>query len=178
MRAKAGLLALALLCALPLACGKKNSAGSQSSQLYTGKEAKRKIMLSFPAKAQPGFVTVEREIYATPSMVNQAKQMLQLLMAGPLPSEPQAAAPFGPNASYREVFLDGQGLAVLDLPAATAQGLPGGTSAEVATLFCIVRSFTANIQNVGRVQILIDGQAAPSLAGHVDILDPLTLADF
>ena len=71
-----------------------------------------------------------------------------------------------------------KGLAVVDLPAATAQGLPGGTSAEVATLFCIVRSFTANIQNVGRVLILIVGPAAPSLAGPVDIQDPLTLADF
>lgn len=172
------LLFLALLC-LPLACGKKGGPNAgQASPLYTGKEAKRKVVLSFPAKAQPGFISVEREIFLTPSLTNQAKQVMQLLMAGPLPAEKQAAAPFAAGAAYREIFLDGKGLAVLDLPAATAAALPGGTSSEVATLFCIVRTFTANIQGVGRVQVLIDGQSAPSLAGHVDIQDPLTLADF
>ena len=170
------LLSLGLL--LSLACGKRELASGQSSPLYTGKEAKRKVTLTFPAKAQTGFISVEREIYATPSLVNQAKQILLLLMAGPTSSEKTAAAPFGPGAKFNELFLDGQGLAVIDLPTSTAQGLSGGTSAEVATLYSIVRSFTANVQGVGRVQVLVDGKTAPSLSGHVDIQDPLTLADF
>jgi hypothetical protein len=172
-------LGLILALCLPLACGKKSgSAAGQASALYTGKEAKRKVLISFPAKSQAGFATVEREIYATPSLVNQAKQVLLLLMKGPLPEEKQLAAPFAPGATYREVFIDDKGLAVIDLPSATAQALPGGTSCEVATLYCLVRTLTANIQGVGRVQVLIDGEAAPSLSGHVDIEDPLTLADF
>lgn len=175
----AAAILLLAIAALSTACGKKSAVtGGQASPLYTGKEAKRKVILSFPAKGQTGFVSVEREIYATASLVNQAKQVLQLLMEGPTSAEKLAAAPFGKGASFREVFLDGQGLAVIDLPFATTQGLSGGTSAEVATLYSIVRTFTANIQGVGRVQILIDGQPAPSLAGHVDTLDPLTLADF
>ena len=169
----------ALLLGLPLACGKnaRNSTG-QASQLYTGKENKRKVILSFPAKNQAGFVGVEREIFATVSLVSQAKQILLLLMAGPLGNEKQAAGPFGPSATYREVFIDGKGLAVLDLPMATVQTLPGGTSGEVATLYSIVRTLTANVTGVGRVQILVDGQVSASLAGHVDTQDPLTLADF
>ncbi len=178
-RRSLSLIVLTLLVGLAGACGKRGGPSqSQASPLYTGKEPKRTVVLTFPAREQAGFVTVEREIFATRSAVNQAKQAVQWLMAGPLPEEKQAAAAFGPGASYREIFLDGAGLAVLDLPAATAQALPGGTSAEVATLYCIVRSLTANVQGVGRVQVLIDGQAAPSLAGHVDIQDPLTLADF
>ena len=35
--------------------------------------------------SKPGFVTVKREIYATASLVNQAKQVLQALMDGPKP---------------------------------------------------------------------------------------------
>jgi hypothetical protein len=172
------LLAVLVLC-LPLACGKKaGPAAGQASALYTGKEAKRKVALTFPAKNQPGFISVEREIYATESLVSQAKQVLLLLMAGPLPAEKQASGTFGAGAVYREVFVDGKGLAVLDLPAATVQGLAGGTSSEVATLYSIVRSLTANVSGVGRVQILVDGLCAESLVGHVDIQDPLTLADF
>lgn len=67
---------------------------------------------------------------------------------------------------------------MVDLPSATVAALPGGTSAEVATLYCLVRTLGVNIPQVSRVQVLVDGQAAESLRGHVDLLDPLVLSDF
>jgi hypothetical protein len=176
---KALAVSLALVLALAGGCRKKPAAeANQAAALYTGKEAKRKVLLTFPAKSQAGFVTVERQIYATASVVNQGKQVMALLMQGPSPRESQAAAPFGPGAQYRELFLDGKGLAVLDLPAAALLPLPGGTSSEVATLYSVVRSLAASVPGVGRVQFLVDGQRIPSFHGHVDILDPLALADF
>jgi hypothetical protein len=173
-------LALFLLGALFLgACGQKDdSTAIPSSPLFTGKEAKRKVMITFPARQQPGFVAVEREIFATASLVNQAKQVALALMAGPTSAEAAAAPCFGAQAVFSELYLDGKGLAVIDLPAATVDGLPGGTSAEVATLFCLVRTLSATIPQVGRVQVLIDGQVPESLRGHVDLQDPLNLADF
>lgn len=175
-------LACLLLAALFVgACGHKDHAGAMpSSPLFTGKEAKRKVLLTFPSRQQPGFVTVEREIYATASNVNQAKQVLLALLAGPngQGNEASAAPCFGPQAAFLELYLDGKGLAVLDLPAATVAALPGGTSSEVATLFCLVRTLSANVPQVGRVQVLIDGQVTESLRGHMDLQDPLTLADF
>jgi hypothetical protein len=177
-RPELALLVLAVALLLP-ACGhKETSSAIPASPLFTGKEAKRKIKLTFPARQQPGFVAVDREIYATASLVNQAKQVVLALLAGPLASEAAAAPCFGADASYLEVYLDGKGLAVVDLPASTVAGLPGGTSAEVATLFCLVRTLSANIPQVGRVQVLIDGQVPESLRGHVDLQDPLNLADF
>jgi hypothetical protein len=146
--------------------------------LFTGQEARRKVVLTFPSSQQGGFVNVEREIYATVSMVAQAKQVLLDLMAGPGPGEGGASPCFGPDSSFLEVYLDGKGLAVVDLPSATVAALPGGTSAEVATLYCLVRTLNVNIPQVSRVQVLIDGQQAESLRGHVDLLDPLVLSDF
>lgn len=173
------LLALIAVSVLLAACGRKEApVATPASPLFTGKEAKRTVKLTLPARQQPGFVAVEREIYATASLVNQAKQIVMALMAGPGPSEGAAAPCFGPNAVFLEVYLDGKGLAVVDLPAATVSGLPGGTSAEVATLFCLVRTLNANIPQVGRVQVLIDGQVPESLRGHMDLQDPLNLADF
>lgn len=173
--------AWALLLALAVSCGRKPEAAAEArSPLFTGKETKRAVQIYLPSAQKPGFVTVKREIYATASLVNQAKQVLQALMEGPRPeSDGSGAAPcFGPGASYNELYLDGKGLAVLDLPAATVAGLPGGTSAEVATLYCLVRSLATNIPGVVRVQVLIDGAAAESLRGHVDLSDPLSLSDF
>lgn len=174
-------LALLLLLTLAAACGRKPEAAAEArSPLFTGKEAKRTVQVYLPSAQKPGFVTVKREIYATASLVNQAKQVLQALMDGPKPESDGrgAAACFGAGAAYNELYLDGKGLAVLDLPAATVAGLPGGTSAEVATLYCLVRSLATNIPGVVRVQVLIDGSPAETLRGHVDLSDPISLSDF
>lgn len=175
-------LALTLTLLLGLsACGKKPAKVDElRSPLFTGKEATHEAVIYLPSEQKPGFVTVKRPIYVTASVVNQGKQLLQALMAGPKAdgSEGGAAACFGPDAGYLELYLNGQGLAVVDLPAATVAGLPGGTSAEVATLYCLVRTLVTNLPGVTRVQVLIDGERAESLLGHVDLLDPLSLSDF
>ncbi len=174
----AAVLALAALAFLGPGCGKPApGAAGNGLPLYTGKEAKRKVDITFPSGKAPGFVTVEREIYATASSVNQGKQLLLALMAGPQPQEDQAAACFGPQASFLELYLDGKGLAVVDLPKATVDGLPGGTSAEVATLYCLIRTLSQGLPGVTRVQVLIDGQVPETLRGHMDVSDPLSLSD-
>jgi hypothetical protein len=168
---------LAVLCCVT-ACGRKAAApGSAHSPLYTGQEPKRTVRLTLPGSQQAGFVYVDRQIYATASVVNQGKQILLALMAGPTPKEAQATPCFGPAAAYLELYLDGKGLAVVDLPQATVDALPGGTSAEVATLYCLIRSLGQNLPQVGRVQLLIDGQVPESLRGHLDLQDPLSLND-
>ncbi|HTB33937.1 MAG TPA: GerMN domain-containing protein, partial [bacterium] len=166
-------LGLALLAG---ACGRKAAApGSTHSPLYTGEEPKRKVQLTLPSRQQAGFIQVDREIYATASEVNQGKQLLQALLDGPLPGEANAAPCFGPQAAYLELYLDNKGLAVVDLPQSTVDGLPGGTSAEVAVLYCLIRTLSQNLPQVARVQILIDGQVPESLRGHMDLQDPLSL---
>jgi len=168
-------LGLALLAG---ACGRKAAApGSTHSPLYTGEEPKRKVQLTLPSRQQAGFIQVDREIYATASEVNQGKQLLQALLDGPLPGEANAAPCFGPQAAYLELYLDNKGLAVVDLPQSTVDGLPGGTSAEVAVLYCLIRTLSQNLPQVARVQILIDGQVPESLRGHMDLQDPLSLGD-
>jgi hypothetical protein len=178
MRDKCLILA-ALLAALMIpACGRKAAVATAAhSPLYTGQEPKRDVKLTLPGSQQAGFVMVDRQIYATASVVNQGKQLLQALMDGPTPKEPQALPCFGPGAACLELYLDGKGLAVVDLPQLTVDGLPGGTSAEVATLYCIIRTLSQNLPQVSQVQLLIDGQAPESLRGHLDLQDPLALSD-
>jgi hypothetical protein len=179
--ASAALCLAAALLGLTLACAKEPEKDAEArAPLFTGKEAVRTVQLYLPSSEKAGFVALPREIYATASLVNQAKQLLQALMDGPKAdgSEPGVAACFARGAAYHEVYLDGKGLAVVDLDAATVAALPGGTSVEVAVLYSLVRSFVANIPEVSRVLVLVDGEPAESLLGHMDLLDPLTLADF
>jgi hypothetical protein len=181
MRRPEALIALLLVLALAGACGKKKAEPqAQRSPLFTGKEAQREVLLTLPSLDKPGFVQVKRSIYGTQSSVAQAKQILLALMAGPASdgSEAGVAPCFGPGASFRELFLDGKNMAVVDLPKATVDALPGGTSAEVATLYCVIRSLSMNLPGVSKVRFMVDGEEAESLRGHVDLRDPLGLVDF
>jgi hypothetical protein len=44
---------------------------------------------------------------------------------------------------------------------------------ELMTVYAIVNAVTTNLPAVQRVQILIDGKEADTLAGHVDLRRPL-----
>jgi len=50
---------------------------------------------------------------------------------------------------------------------------PGGTSAEMQTIYSIVNSITLNYPTIKRVKILIEGKTRKTLAGHIDISIPL-----
>jgi hypothetical protein len=50
---------------------------------------------------------------------------------------------------------------------------PGGSSAELQTIYAIVNSITLNMSEISTVRILIDGKRHDTLAGHILIRLPL-----
>lgn len=50
---------------------------------------------------------------------------------------------------------------------------PGGSSAEIQTIYSIVNTVALNFPEIKKVQFLIDGKKAKTLAGHIDISFPL-----
>ena len=50
----------------------------------------------------------------------------------------------------------------------------GGSLDELFTVYAIVNSATVNLPAISRVQILIDGKEVDTLAGHVDLRNPLS----
>jgi spore germination protein GerM len=149
---------------------------AESSPLFTGKETKIKVRLPFPAKDKPGFAVQSADIYQTSSQAAQLKQALNRLFEGPV--APGASPAFPAGFKYREVFVTDKGLAVIDLDADSVKALPGGTTSEFVALYGIVKTALDNFREIKRVQILVDGEAKESLAGHMDISGPLTLEDF
>ena len=63
--------------------------------------------------------------------------------------------------------------AVVDLCGEVSTKHPGGSFTELLTVYTIVNAVTANLPTIQRVQILIDGKEAETLAGHVDLRRPL-----
>jgi hypothetical protein len=44
---------------------------------------------------------------------------------------------------------------------------------ELASIYSVVNSLTQNVSGINRVQILIEGAEAETLAGHIDLSRPL-----
>lgn len=51
---------------------------------------------------------------------------------------------------------------------------PGGSAAEMATIYSLVHTVTENVPQIKRVKILVEGKDLPSIKGHVDARRPFT----
>ncbi len=61
----------------------------------------------------------------------------------------------------------------VDLDPSIRKAHPGGALQELMTVYTIVNAVLTNLPDLTEVQILIGGQEADTLAGHVDLRRPL-----
>ena len=70
-----------------------------------------------------------------------------------------------PGTMLRAFYITERGDAFVDLSPEVSTMHPGGSTNELLTVYAIVNAVTANLSSVERVQILIDGKQADTLAG-------------
>jgi sporulation and spore germination protein len=71
----------------------------------------------------------------------------------------------------RNAFLLSDGVAVLDL--AVDSGLAFGADEELSIVAALVDTVLQNVADTTRVRILVNGEPAETLGGHVDLTQPL-----
>ena len=72
----------------------------------------------------------------------------------------------------RSVSITSDGLAHADFSAQLASEHPGGSSSELLSVYSIVNTLVFNIDDIKKVQILIEGQTIDTIAGHMDCRQP------
>jgi spore germination protein GerM len=97
----------------------------------------------------------------------RARAVLRALLAQYL--QPTTPHPVGADGDVRDVYLLGDGTAVVDTNSAFADGHPSGVLAEELTIASIVLTLNASDPNIARVKILVNGQERETLAGHADL---------
>ena len=119
-------------------------------------------------------VDFPRELHLSSDKLERLKQIISAL----LEQSPPALTSTIPNGTLLyEVYLDEQSTVYLDFSGALSAAHIGGTSAELLTVQTILKTVQANFgEQVQHVQILIEGQEVDTIAGHVDISKPLSLA--
>jgi hypothetical protein len=87
------------------------------------------------------------------------------------PTSPGLVGVIPPKIQLRNGFLMPGGLVVLDL--AVDSGLTFGSAEELSIIASLVDTVLQNVANTERVRILVNGEPAESLGGHVDLTRPL-----
>ena len=113
---------------------------------------------------------VERDIAYGEGATEQAREIVAAQIA-PVIEPLVSAVPAG--TSVRAVFLTEGGEAYVDLSREVMSAHPGGTLNELLTVYTIVNAITVNLPAVTSVQVLVDGKEVDTLAGHIDLRQPL-----
>ncbi len=147
----------------------------------------QRVTLWFEPKEGELFRAEVREIAAAPDQIGFLRALAAAVLEGP--RDPDLLRPFPEGWSLRGAYRLRDGLVVLDLapPAAEAgsaagppvpsAGLPPawqtGTHEELAAAQALLITLAKNVPDVAKVALLIAGEPAETLAGHVDLGHPL-----
>jgi hypothetical protein len=117
-----------------------------------------------------GLVPVTRDVVFGATPAEQARRIVEAQVAPP-PNERVSAIPR--DTTVRALFLTDGHQAYVDLGGAIASGQTGGSLDEALTVYAIVNALTTNLPDITGVQILVEGKEVDSLAGHIDLREPL-----
>ena len=145
-------------------------------------EPERKITATLYFVSEDGLslVGVQREVPFGEPIGEQARRIVEAQL-GAAPSPLASAVPGGttlrglyvtePDCDPAEPTCKRDAFVDLSIEARTRH--TGGSLDELFTIYTIVNAVTVNLPAISRVQILVDGREADTLAGHVDLRRPL-----
>jgi spore germination protein GerM len=99
----------------------------------------------------------------------RAEELLRALLR--IYQQPGSLHTMAPGADLRAIYLVDPGAAVIDLNAAFADQHRSSIESEQLTVNSLVETLALNVPGIQRVNILVDGQARDTLAGHADLSD-------
>jgi spore germination protein GerM len=128
-----------------------------------------RVTLFFPNATDGKLQPEERDIPRPFGGGAYLKALFEELHKGPHRPELLAALP--DKMALRNAFLIPDGTAVLDL--AVDSGLAFGSDEELTIVASLVDTTLQNVADTTRVRILVNGEPAETLGGHVDLTRPL-----
>jgi germination protein M len=135
-----------------------------------GESRKIQATLFYVSEDGAELVPVSRDVAYGQSAAEQARHIVEA-QVGAAPQGMVSAIPVA--TQVRAVFLAGHGEAYVDLSADATKGHSGGSLNEALAVYAIVNALTANLADITSVQILVDGHEVDTLAGHLDLRQPL-----
>jgi spore germination protein GerM len=129
-------------------------------------EQKKEVTLYFSDREAEYLIGEKRGIKQKEDVEAEARELIQELIKGPkrklLPTLPS-------RTKLLSLHLDDKGMAKVNFSKALSKDHPGGSSAEMVTVYSVVNSLAFNFPNIKRVQFLVEGREIDTITGHLSI---------
>jgi spore germination protein GerM len=112
----------------------------------------------------------QRVVLHSDDPLGLAGSIIQALIKGPQES---LLRTIPADTRLNAVYITPDRTCYVDLTEAVRKNHPGGSKSELLTIYSLVNSLVLNVPEIERVQLLIDGNQVPTLAGHVDLERPV-----
>jgi len=131
----------------------------------------RTVKLYFSAPQENYLLAEEREIIISLNPNREVEEILEELIKGPRDISLSSTLPS--STRVRDVWVE-KNCIYVDFTSSLTEAHPGGSSGELLTVYSIVNTLLDNFPSCSYVQILIQDKPAETLAGHVNITEPLS----
>jgi len=129
-------------------------------------EERRAVSLYFSDREADYLVGERREITKGEDVQDGAGEVVRELIRGPkgrlLPTLPS-------KTRLLSLQIDERGIARVNFSSSLSKDHPGGSSAEMMTVYSVVNSLALNFPEIKRVQFLVEGREIESIAGHLSL---------
>ena len=133
-------------------------------------EKKREVTLYFSDQEAEYLIGEKREIKRREEVEDEAQELIREIIKGPrgqlLPTVPS-------GTKLISLQLDEKGVARANFSKALSKDHPGGSSAEMMTVYSIVNTLVLNVPGIKRVQFLMEGKEIESITGHLSLDQPV-----
>jgi hypothetical protein len=129
------------------------------------KKKEKHLAIIYFSDPQERFLLPEkRYVYNESDVAQQVKEITKALLDG---SKTMLVNTFTAGVSVRDVKVNSEGTAIINFSKNLTKLHPGGSTAEMATIYSLTNSVTENVSGIKKVKILVDGNEIPSIKGHI-----------
>ena len=136
------------------------------------KRDKQEVTLFFSDANERFLVPEKRFIPKEKEPEAQAREMIQALIAG---SKTGLVKTFPEKAELQDVKREGEDILSVNFRESLVANHPGGSAAEMATVYSLTNTLTTNLPAIKRIRILIGGKERESLKGHIGLRNPFMM---
>ena len=131
---------------------------------------RKSVVLYFSDEEGEYLLGEKREILKKGSMKEEAKEVVEELTRG---SKKKLIPTLPAQTKVLALDIDERGVARVSFNGALTRYHPGGSSAEIMTVYSVVNSLVLNFPEIKQVQILIEGKEIDSITGHLSLSKPI-----
>ncbi len=132
---------------------------------------RKQVLLYFSDREGEYLIGEKREIPKKNALKEEAKETVVELIKGP---KGKLVRTLPPRTKLLNLQINDAGLAKVNFNQALSKDHPGGTSAEMMTVYSIVNSLSLNFPQIKRVQFLSDGKPIETITGHLSLKQPVS----